>query len=50
VTEAHLHRAQAKKDQATAALKQEQEEAIEKRRIAQQEKDALQVKFEEERA
>jgi hypothetical protein len=35
VTEAHLHRAQAEKDQATTALKQAQEEFIEQRRIAQ---------------
>jgi hypothetical protein len=50
VTEARLHRAQAEKDQATVALKQAQEEVIEQCRIAQQEKDALQAKFEEERA
>jgi hypothetical protein len=32
------------------ALKQAQEEVIEKHRAAQQEKDALQAKFEEEKA
>jgi hypothetical protein len=32
------------------ALKQAQEEVIEKRRVAQQEKDELQAKFEEDKA
>jgi hypothetical protein len=36
--------------QATQALKKAQEEIIEQRRAAQQEKDTLQVKFEEDRA
>jgi hypothetical protein len=49
-TEAHLHRVQEEKEQATVALKQAQEEIIEKRRVAQQEKDDLQIKFEEDRA
>jgi hypothetical protein len=49
-TEAHLRRAQEEKEQATVALKQAQEEVIEQRRVAQQEKDDLQTKFEEERA
>ena len=50
VTEVYLHWAQDEKYQATTALKQAQEEVIEQHKIAQQEKDALQVKFEEERA
>jgi hypothetical protein len=49
VTEAHLHHVQEEKEQATEALKQEKEEAIEKRWVAQQEKDDLQVKFAEDR-
>jgi hypothetical protein len=49
-TEARLRRAQEEKEQATVALKKEQEEVIEQRRVAQQEKDDLQTKFEEERA
>jgi hypothetical protein len=50
VTEACLHRVQEEKDQATKALKQVQKESIEQRRVVQQEKDNLQVKFAEERA
>jgi hypothetical protein len=50
VTEAHLHRAQEEKEQATVALKQEQQEVVEQHRVAQQEKDDLHTKFEEERA
>jgi hypothetical protein len=49
VTEAHLRRAQEEKEQATVALKQAQEEMVEQRRVAQQEKDDLHTKFEEER-
>jgi VIT1/CCC1 family predicted Fe2+/Mn2+ transporter len=49
-TEAHLRRVQEEKEQATVALKQAQEEVIEQCRVAQQEKDDLQTKFEEERA
>jgi hypothetical protein len=50
VTEAHLHQAQDKKDQATASLKQAQEEMAEQCQVSQKEKDGLQTKFEEERA
>jgi hypothetical protein len=50
VTEAHLHRAQEEKEHATVALKQAQEEVVEKIDVAQQEKDDLHTKFEEERA
>jgi hypothetical protein len=50
VTEAHLRQAQAKKDQATASLKQAQEEMAEQCQVSQKEKDGLQTKFEEERA
>jgi hypothetical protein len=39
--EAHLHHVQEEKEQATEALNQEKEEAIEKRRVSQQEKDDL---------
>jgi hypothetical protein len=49
-TEAHLRRVQEEKEQATVALKQAQEEVIEQRRVAQQEKDDLQIKFEEDKA
>jgi hypothetical protein len=49
-TEAHLHRAQEEKEQTTVAMKQAQEEIVEKRRVAQKEKEDLQAKFEEERA
>jgi hypothetical protein len=49
-TEAHLRRAQEEKEQATVALKQAQQEMVEQRRVAQQEKDDLHTKFEEERA
>jgi hypothetical protein len=49
-TEAHLRRMQEEKEQASVALKQAQEEIIEKRRVAQQEKDDLQTKFEENKA
>jgi hypothetical protein len=48
-TEAHLHRAQEEKEQATEALKQEKEEVLEKLWVVQQEKDDLRVKFEEDR-
>jgi hypothetical protein len=47
--EARLHCTQKEKEQATLALKQAQEEVIEKCRIAQQEKAAFQSKFEEEK-
>jgi hypothetical protein len=49
VTEAHLRRVQEENEQATVALKQAQEEVIEKCRVAQQEKDDLQAKFAEDR-
>jgi hypothetical protein len=45
-----LQRAQEEKVQATQALKKAQEEIIEQRQAAQQEKNALQEKFEEDRA
>jgi hypothetical protein len=45
VTEAHLRRAQEEKEQATVALKQAQEEMVEQRRVAQQEKDDLHTKL-----
>jgi hypothetical protein len=48
-TEARLHHAQEEIEHATVALKQAQEEVIEKHRVAQQEKDALQAKFKEEK-
>jgi hypothetical protein len=48
--EVHLWKAQEETTQATQALKQAQEEIIEQRRAAQQEKDTLQAKFEEDRA
>jgi hypothetical protein len=48
--EVHLQKAQEETTQATQALKQAQEEIIEQRRAAQQEKDTLQAKFEEDRA
>jgi hypothetical protein len=48
--EAFLRRVQEEKEQAMVALKQEQEEMVEKRLFAQQEKDNLHTKFEEERA
>jgi phage-related tail protein len=48
-TKAHLHHAQEEKENTTVALKQEQEEIIEQCRVAQQEKDDLHTKFEEER-
>ena len=41
VIEACLHQAQAEKEQVTTALHQAHEEFIEKRTIAQQERDAL---------
>jgi hypothetical protein len=49
-TEAHLRRVQEEKEQATVALKQAQEEMVEQRRVAQQEKVSFQTKFEEDRA
>ena len=49
-TEARLHCMQEEKEQATVALKQTQEEVIEKHWVAQQEKDDLQIKFEEDKA
>jgi hypothetical protein len=48
--EVHLRKAQEETTQATQALKKAQEEIIEQRRAAQQEKDAIQAKFEEDRA
>jgi chromosome segregation ATPase len=48
-TEAHLHQVQEEKEQATKALKQAKEEALEKCRVVQQEKDDLRAKFEEDR-
>jgi hypothetical protein len=48
-TEARLHHVQEEKEQATVALKQTQEEVIEKHQVAQQEKDDLQIKFEEDK-
>jgi hypothetical protein len=48
-TKARLRRIQEEKEQATVALKQEQEEVIEQRRVVQQEKDDLQIKFEEDK-
>jgi hypothetical protein len=50
VTEPHLRQAKDEKDQATTALKQAQEEMVEKRWVTQKEKDDLQAKFEEDRA
>jgi hypothetical protein len=50
VTKARLRRVQEEKDKATVALKKEQEEMVEQHQVAQQEKDDLQTKFEEERA
>jgi len=49
-TKDHLRRVQEEKEQPIEALKQEKEEALEQRRIAQQEKDDLQAKFVEDRA
>jgi ornithine cyclodeaminase/alanine dehydrogenase-like protein (mu-crystallin family) len=49
-TEAHLRHAQEETEQATEALKKVQKVVIEQRRVAQQEKAALQTKFEEEKA
>jgi hypothetical protein len=49
-TEAHLHRVQKKKNRPQWHLKQAQEEVMEQRRVAQQEKDDLQTKFEEDKA
>jgi hypothetical protein len=49
-TEAHFRCVQEEKEQATVALKQAQEEVIEQCRVAQQEKDDLQIKFEEDKA
>jgi hypothetical protein len=49
MTEAFLHRAQEEKEESIVALNQAQEEIVEKRRVAQQEKDDLHTKFEEER-
>jgi hypothetical protein len=48
--EACLHRAQEETEQATQTLKQVQGEIIEQRRVAKQEKVAIQAKFEEEKA
>jgi hypothetical protein len=44
-TEDNLHCVQEEKEQATVALKHAQEEVIEKHRVAQKEKDDLQIKF-----
>jgi hypothetical protein len=49
VTEARLCHVQEEKEQATVALKQAQEEVIEQCRVVQQEKDDLQIKFEEDK-
>jgi hypothetical protein len=49
VTESHLRQEKDEKDQATAALKQAQEDMVEQRRVAKKEKEGLQAKFEEER-
>jgi hypothetical protein len=48
--EARLRWVQEEKEQATEALKQSKEEALEQHRVAQQEKDDLQVKFAEDKA
>jgi hypothetical protein len=50
IVEVRLRRAQEEKAQATQALKKAQEEIIEQRQAAQQEKNSLQAKFEEDRA
>jgi galactokinase len=49
LTEAHLRRVQEEIEQATEALKQAKEEAIEQRRVVQQEKYDLQEKFAKDR-
>ena len=49
-TKDHLCHVQEEKEKATVALKQAQEEVIEQPRVAQQEKDDLQINFEEDRA
>jgi hypothetical protein len=49
-TEARLHQVQEEKEQAMVALKQAQHEVVEHRQVAQQKKDNLHTKFEEERA
>jgi hypothetical protein len=49
VTKAHLHQARVEKEKVTVALQQAQEEVIEQCRIARQDRDSLQAKFEEER-
>jgi hypothetical protein len=48
--EVHLRHAQEGKSQTTEALKKDQEEIIEQCQAVQQEKNALQEKFEEDRA
>jgi hypothetical protein len=48
--EAHLRKEEEATVQATQALKKAQEDIIEQRQAAQQEKDALQVKFDKDRA
>jgi hypothetical protein len=48
-TEYHLRRVQEEKEQATVALRQAQEEVIEKCQVAQQEKEDLQINFEEDK-
>jgi hypothetical protein len=48
-TEARLHQAQEETEQATQALKQLQGVLVEQHRVAEQEKDALQAKLEEEK-
>jgi hypothetical protein len=48
-TEAHLRRVQEEKEKATEALKQAKEETLEQRRVSQQEKDDIRVKFEEDK-
>jgi DNA anti-recombination protein RmuC len=49
-TKAHLRHMWEEKEQATVALEKEQDEIIEQCRVAQQEKDDLQINFEEDRA
>jgi hypothetical protein len=49
VTKAHLHLVQEEKEQAIEALNQEKEESLEKNWVVKQEKDAIRVKFEEDR-
>jgi hypothetical protein len=48
-TEVQLHQAQEEKEQAIKALKKENEKALEKLRVMQQEKDYIRAKFEEDK-